>query len=291
MAEEIKKLLITGGDSYTAQNYPLYQELEIISWPELLAKRKGYDLINTARSGCSNRHILNSVMDAVIENEEREIIVIVSWSEVYRLSFIDDIDLDQAVFLISEKESNKRCSMSKMLAMFFDRIDTTRKEYIKHILWNQSKTNQTDVEKMISLNSKLITQSFKTMWMLQDFCKNRRIMFYHLNTFDPLSSDFFLSKEIYSNEVDTSEESFKSVLENKYFQYVQQNVNYMGYNYCIYNDIEKNKLFIDYDNVINLHPNQKGHNFIATKVDSFLENNTRPNPNTTDNKHLYRFFK
>ena len=58
-------------------------------------------------------------MDAVIENEGREIIVIVSWSEVYRLSFIDDTDLDQAVFLISEKESNKRCSMSKNASNVF----------------------------------------------------------------------------------------------------------------------------------------------------------------------------
>tara|TARA_R100001480_G_scaffold136627_1_gene133731 strand:+ start:345 stop:1166 length:822 start_codon:yes stop_codon:yes gene_type:complete len=272
----MKKLMIVGGDSYTDPNFGIYKKFNISPWPTHLAKLNNYDMINTATGGSSNRHIFNSVVDAIIDNQHREIIVVAAWSELYRLSFIDDVDLDSTIWLFSDKEHKFRCTLSEGLKKYFTRIDPLRKEYIKLI--KDKCINQKEFD------SKLISQSFKNIWLLQDFCKNRNIPMYHFHTYDPLAYDYSLSAQMYGDVE-------KSLYENIYLTYVEKDVNYVGHDYCLYNDIEKNKYFIKNGDITNLHANQEGHIHIAEKISKFIKDGLRPESNIEEHGELYRIIR
>lgn len=258
-----KKLIIVGSDSFCDPNYPAYQKHNIKPWAERLATKYSYDLLNVSKGGCSNRYIVNSIIDAIMDNLNREIIVIAGWTESYRLSFIDDCELDDSVFLISDKEHQLRCDLSPGLNNFFTKRNILRKELIKF-------TSHID-----NLNSKLIMQSFKNMWLLQDFCQSKDIPFFHLHCQDIMANDSLLSNESYSDYV----------MKNKYVKQVLNTKNYMGHNYCLYNDIEEKNLFIEN----NLHPNQEGADYIADMIYDFMINKIKPKPNV--NSKIYRIKK
>jgi hypothetical protein len=280
-------LLIAGGCSYADPNYVMYKKFDIETWPSLLAKKLGYDLINTAQGGRGNRHIVNSVIDAVVENEERDIVVVVAWSELYRLSYIDDTNLDHPIFLFSDAEYQRRKGKSKGLGNYFDFIEPGRQYLIKSITKMQDKTNQTPAEKAAALNSKMVIQSFKNIWYLQDFCQRRNIKMYHMHSFDAFAYDRTLADEIYGKH-DTYSEVDKNIKQNIYYQRVQADNYYAGSDYNLYDDIEKNDMFIVDGNTINWHPNQQGHEFIADRIDNFMQTGMRLSNNKT--LHTYRGF-
>jgi len=267
----MKKILITGGDSYTDGRYGLYKQLGIKTWPELLAAKNNYDIINTATAGCSNRHIFNSVTDEIIKHLEKDIIVVVSWSEICRLSFIDDTYLDKAFFLIGDKDHNERRKVSQTMANFFDSLNPIREEIIKFL-----KIDET-------FNARLIRQTFKTMWLLQDFCYSKGIPFYHVNTFD-----------MFEVQAEFTENYFQSIdilYESLYYNEVKNNTRYMGDKYCLCNDIDKQNLFIEYEGKLNLHPNQEGHQLISDIIDNFIKTGVKPRPNTHESNGPYRIMR
>lgn len=280
-------LLIAGGCSYADPNYVMYKKFDIETWPSLLAKKLGYDLINTAQGGRGNRHIVNSVIDAVVENEEKDIVVVVAWSELYRLSYIDDIDLDHPIFLFSNAEYLRRKGKSKGLGNYFDFIEPGRQHLIQSIKKMQDKTTQTPAEKAAALNSKMVIQSFKNIWYLQDFCQRRNIKMYHMHSFDAFAYDRTLADEIYGKH-DTYNQVDETIKQNTYYQRVQDDNYYAGSDYNLYDDIEKNDMFIVDGNTINWHPNQQGHEFIADRIDNFMQTGMRLSNNKT--AHTYRGF-
>lgn len=272
----MKKLLIVGGDSYSDSNFGIYKKFSVAPWPECLAKLNNFDLLNTARGGSSNRQIFNAVVDAIMENPDREIIVVVAWSELYRLSFIDDNDIDTPIFLFSDKEHEYRCQLREGLKRYFTRLNPAREEIIKLIA---SKCNSAS-----ELDSKLIRQSFRNIWLLKEFCNNRNIPFYHFHTYDPLTYDFSLSEQMYGNIE-------KEIRDNVYLKSLEDDENYIGHDYCLYYDIEENDFFIENGDVVNLHANQLGHKYIANKIDNFMKHGQRPEPNVKEKGELYRIMK
>lgn len=284
----MKKLLITGGDSYTSGDYGIYQQLGIDTWPKRLAEKNDWDFLNTAKAGCSNRHILNSVIDAVVNNPDREKIVIVSWSEIYRLSFIDDTDLDHSIFLISDSEHKRRSELSESLAAFFGRINNVRKDTIELMKWNHNQ-NIKHENPGTWFNERVVIQSFKLMWILKDFCASKDIPCYFVNTFDPFASDSKVAEEMFGS-CDKSN-LFKTLANNTYVNQIENDVDYMGLDYNIYNDIDKNNMFIEFYGEINLHPNNEGHEYIADTINNFIKTGIRPEPNRNSDEKLYEFFR
>lgn len=276
--------LIVGGCSYADPNFWLYKELGIETWPSLLAKKHSYDLINTARGGRGNRHIVNSVIDAIVANQDKDIVVAVVWSEIYRLSYIDDTELDHPVFLFSDEELKRRQSMSEGLAAYFDNLELGRQQIIKSIKRMQKDKHVQD--SMIDLNSKMVLQAFRNIWYLQDFCAQRNIKMYHMHAFDAFAYDKKLTEEMYI-KFDTDAQVKDAIEQNYYYQQVQNDNYYMGSEYNLYNDIESNELFIQHDGNVNWHPNQQGHEYIANMVDNFMQTGIRLN-NKTEN--TYRGF-
>lgn len=77
-----EKLIIASGCSYTDQHQDRY--LDIITWPELVAAELGVDYLNVACGGAPNDYICNSVTDAVLDNLDRDIDVMVLWTSSKR---------------------------------------------------------------------------------------------------------------------------------------------------------------------------------------------------------------
>lgn len=84
MSKSSKKLIIASGCSYTDQHQDFYFDNDIITWPELVATELGVDYLNVASGGAGNDYICNSVTDAVLDNLDRDIDVMVLWTSSNR---------------------------------------------------------------------------------------------------------------------------------------------------------------------------------------------------------------
>ena len=80
-----KKLLIAAGDSWTDPNEECYRNLGMTEiWPDYVAKFLDMDLINVGLGGAGNEYIHNKAVDAIEENSDRDIVVMVGWSQSQR---------------------------------------------------------------------------------------------------------------------------------------------------------------------------------------------------------------
>jgi hypothetical protein len=277
--EKVMTTLIVGGCSYTDKDYKPYHDHNIKTWPSFLQEHYGYEnMVNTASGGYGNRNIVNSVIDSILDHEMKdEVVVCVAWSEPYRLSFIDDPDLDHPVFLFSDEEYERRLTFSDKLAGYFKFIEDGRKELIKYIVRRQKKIGSSDpLQKMIDLNSKVIIQSYRNKFYLQDFCYNRDIPLFHMNTFDPFAFDRQLSSELYmpnnkEAQQKAADAAIEIIRESQYFKKVEKDIGYMGHKYNLYNDLSSHGYFIDDNGKINRHPNQEGHKFISERFREFID--------------------
>lgn len=82
-------MIVVGGCSFTDSNWPKKAKpnpKDFKMWPELLADKLDTKVINTAKSGCGNERIYNTVVDAIMKyNPDR---VIVAWTEWTRMDFM-----------------------------------------------------------------------------------------------------------------------------------------------------------------------------------------------------------
>ena len=74
MSKYSKKLLITGGCSWTSPIEPYYKEAGMDKvWPDHVAEFFDWDLVNTGMGGASNEYIQGRVLDAIELNQDRDI--------------------------------------------------------------------------------------------------------------------------------------------------------------------------------------------------------------------------
>jgi hypothetical protein len=80
-------LLISGGDSFTWGS-ELGDETPSspsqFTWSALLAKKLGYDYLCVAKPGCANNSIARRIIDAITENDWKELYVAVMWTYTHR---------------------------------------------------------------------------------------------------------------------------------------------------------------------------------------------------------------
>ena len=84
------KLLITGGCSFTDPNFPSYKEHNVEVWPNIIEKNSDRLLLNVASYGASNDLIENKIFDAVTKYSEYDCLVMVLWTNAYRVNVADD---------------------------------------------------------------------------------------------------------------------------------------------------------------------------------------------------------
>jgi hypothetical protein len=85
-------VLIAGGDSFTYGSELPSQEH---TWANLIAKRKGWNICNTAKPGYSNSAIRRNVMNAVNQYKDLDLYVAVMWSFPNRYEFRFTYDTGQ----------------------------------------------------------------------------------------------------------------------------------------------------------------------------------------------------
>ena len=86
MGKEIqsKSLLIVSGCSHSHSNLQQYLDHGIKTWPEIVADELDMELMNLARGSAPNDYIANSVMDAVLDNLDKNLTVMVLWTDSAR---------------------------------------------------------------------------------------------------------------------------------------------------------------------------------------------------------------
>lgn len=89
MSKSSKTLLIATGCSFTDFIESRYLKPGIDTWPDLVAEFMDWDLINVGKGGSGNDYICNAAIDAILENSDRDIVVMVLWTNATRLDFFD----------------------------------------------------------------------------------------------------------------------------------------------------------------------------------------------------------
>lgn len=87
MSKSSKRILITGGCSFTEETY--YHQFGVTAWPRIIADSMDLELVNVGRGGDNNDAIGNRVIDAAIEYKDRDPIVMVLWTEHTRANRYD----------------------------------------------------------------------------------------------------------------------------------------------------------------------------------------------------------
>ena len=81
-----KKLLIAGGDSWSCPTEDYYLEAGMDKiWPDYVADFFDWDIIHTGLGGAGNDYIHSAIVDAIESNQDREIVVMVAWTQATRL--------------------------------------------------------------------------------------------------------------------------------------------------------------------------------------------------------------
>jgi hypothetical protein len=119
----MSKLLITGGCSNSDPRYWAYPKNGVMVWPEIIANDNGWDLINLATAGSSNDDIENKVYDTVLENIDKDLVVMVFWTEPCRVNVWGNNHFQ----LHSEK---KRYTEYSHLDQVYKNVDTEK--FAKH---------------------------------------------------------------------------------------------------------------------------------------------------------------
>lgn len=88
---DMKKLLVSGcsftTDNYISMHHPTLNA-DWPKWPELLARKLGYEVVNLGQSGAGQEYIFSSIYDYIAKRGSDDIgYVIAAWSQVQRRDF------------------------------------------------------------------------------------------------------------------------------------------------------------------------------------------------------------
>ena len=191
MSKSSKKLLITGGCSYTDENFKQYIDNAVTLWPRIVAKELDVDLINLGKAGASNEYITNSVIDTVMDNQDKDITVMVLWSSPNRINLFD---LNQIVFPMSSDISRVH-DPYQLIEKFKVLLDST-------------------IEDIFVFDEKILNYNLRCMWLLNNFLELRSINFYQANAHSAFSNIFQMHSSILDNSKDLQKEREKRLIDN-----------------------------------------------------------------------------
>lgn len=302
MSKSSKKLLITGGCSWTSPIEPYYKEAGMDKvWPDHVAEFFNWDLVNTAMGGASNEYIHGRVLDAIELNLDRDLVVMVNWSAAHRM-LLYDIPLSQITFNVFPQKlappfgSGKiKCqkAIRELLQAHVEnyyprRPDRYRENYDPDIpggvcTYGYSGVSKDDFYRMV------MRWSIRHIYMLDAYCKSKGIPIIHhkaLNIMDGI--EWMLDPTI--NNLNR-EDVYKAIREkdnlyNHYFHKIRTWKNVVGGDlfefgtscYELYP-----KYYLSHENQ---HPNAQGMQLIAhSYVNQFIK--TYEERATTEADYVY----
>lgn len=237
------KLLIASGCSFSDPRYSAYKDYGITVWPKLIAEELQVDLLNVAQIGESNDYISNSVMDAVVDNLDKEIIVCVLWTGGNRLNFFD---IDGHVLI-----ENSTVNINEAMRL-------RHKALRDYMLTISDFCDETFDEKAVNFN-------LRCVWRLDNFLKQYNIKFYHMHVYSPCAGIVWTGL----NQTEREGMLIDNTPKNRYF----------SYDYFKSQPYTKNMKWVD-DSSMKIpndgHPNQRGHDSIKESFMLLMASNELP---------------
>ena len=179
-----KKLLITGGCSFTDANFKtLHSSVDQpaeswVMWPEYLGDKLNLDVLNTAESGSSNEKIFHETMSKIIQYRDRVDTVAILWTEFDRSRFygiVEWMPIAEARITYEESSDDPRrtgfewrndIGLSNVAINFFKskRFWSIRDDFIKNC----------------------IHDSLRYILMMAEYCKAYNIKYIFMQGLNPL---------------------------------------------------------------------------------------------------------
>ena len=288
-------LLITGGCSNSDPNYVPYQANHIMTWPKIVSVENGWDLLNVARQGASNDYIENTVYDAVLNNLDKDLIVMVFWTEACRFNLwdIDQIQLGapkQKHSNLNLKEKYFGKANQEKFSEHFDNLDNFSYEtWIKdrNYLDNKDDIISIDMNAKVSFllqdlfkrylnhfayddtrlykqDEMMLNNSLRCFKRLKDFLESHNIKYVFKYSLS-LTSGIPMSYPWWNEDIFDLSMDEKSKIRKRHFKILEYCTNHpiIKELKITYNEYEGG-LFIPRSDILECgHPNQRGHDKIA----------------------------
>tara|TARA_B110000285_G_scaffold148380_1_gene165607 strand:- start:3176 stop:4105 length:930 start_codon:yes stop_codon:yes gene_type:complete len=188
------RLLITGGCSYSDPEFrscivcdDLHEEDRggWPMWPELVGKRLGLDVINTASSGRGNDYIFNTVLNKILSYKDDIDTVMVMWSEYDRFTIGANTQGGFPILPISHA------------AQLFNQVSYTMDADADiHTMFNKNHISPDyaphfvcDYLNNIDSLTHIFESTYDKMICLNELCDKFGIKIYHFNSLTPMAED------------------------------------------------------------------------------------------------------
>lgn len=269
MSKSSKKLLITAGCSFTDPKHPGYSNEGITLWPELVANDINADLLNLGKLGTGNDYISNMVTDAVIDNHDRDIVVMVLWSSFNRINLFDYhwFVMPQA----DEKLKDLSPARYKLSELIKSEIDPSKLPY------------------GFEFDKCFLNYNLRAIWRLNDFLKHRNIEFYQAHSFSIINNILWIAPYSINDELTPEEMKWQKEREQKLIEYTPTN-RYFSEDYFTTHSWRENIRFLQDESLQigngDIHPNQEGMDWLSDVFllqiekklvkEKFKDNNNQP---------------
>ena len=209
-----KRLLIAAGDSWTNDKEDCYRDAGMTEvWPDYVAKFLDFDVLNVAQGGAGNQYICDKAIDAIENNSDRELVVMVGWSQSHRIVPYE-MNNGQLTHTLLMPEAEPPMGKYKKQA------EIAIQELAKcHIDFNGMMIDGTMPKEEFYLQ--VGNQSMRAIYLLNDYCERRNIPLIQGRALDTLSGiEWILKPEMNPYERQIVYESCKqSVYYNKIKKY------------------------------------------------------------------------
>jgi len=202
-----KKLLIASGDSWTNNKEDCYRDAGMTEvWADYVAKFLDFDVLNVAQGGAGNQYICDKAIDAIENNLDRELVVMVGWSQSHRIVPYEMVNgqlthtllMPEAAPPVGKYKRQAEIAIQELAKCHINGTVTKEEFYLQ-----------------------VGNQSMRAIYLLNDYCQHRNIPLIQGRALDTLSGiEWILKSEMNPYERQIVYESCKqSVYYNKIKKY------------------------------------------------------------------------
>ena len=269
------------GDSFTVHGqHPSTPK----SWVGYLSQLKNWDEINLGEGGASNSYIFNTAIDAV-ETYDPDVLVTM-WTDPFRINLFDISNnllysVEDLLRWSEMTHHQKKVSSESKRDLYIEQTGE-----LTNIIAEILKTKAHDV---IDAYLKIVNMSLREFWILQQYCKDRYIRFYHCHSIPLVGRYSSLNALLTHFDLPNTKQETMNIIDErvkdlKYYKLLDMSPQWMGYDFAASSYIEQNDWVVDKHNH---HPNDYGHQQLSKIIEAFIDGGERPNDNGTTKRPVY----
>ena len=259
-----KKLLIAAGDSWTDETEECYHNAGMTEvWPNHVANFFDWDLINIGKGGASNDFIMGKAIDAITQNKDRDLVVMVGWTQSQR--FVPyELPVGQLTHTFMMPE----------LVPPFGVYKTKAQEAVRNLAMCHVGVHPEGQVPLMSRKEfwQLVGNiSLRSIFILDNFCKTQNIPIIHGRALHTLGGiEWILKPEI---NFERRTQVIEACKETTYYDYIMNMENTVGDSNWFKEKSAWFDVYARYHISINeKHPNDKGMHLISHSfVNKYLE--------------------